>query len=198
MATTPNENLRDEDFSQDETWRKIRLEKVDVAGSSSSENAQLKDSVYCLQEAVMRLEEKLSSINMNIGNRSTMSQNANNNTDPNSLLENKIINQAQKRLRFDIKDVHNSTDSWNHFFRMYGVNSDFDKFFAVEQLLPPHIQRALRIHADIEPSYIWLIDYLRNKYDPKYVCHEMQNKNVNRSSNINELEDMAAEAANCP
>ena len=80
MAITPDENLRDENFSQDETWRKNRLEKVDVAGSSSSENAQLKDSVYCLQEAVMRLEEKLSSINMNIVNRSAMSQNANNNT----------------------------------------------------------------------------------------------------------------------
>ena len=116
MAAAPNVNVRDEDFSQDETWRKIRLEKVDVAGSSSSENAQLKHSVHCLQETVIRLGEKLSSMNMM--NRNVMNQNTimNNNTDPNSLLENKLINHAQKRLRFDIKDVHNSIDSWNHFF----------------------------------------------------------------------------------
>ena len=189
-----NEVMHEEDSMQDETWQKVRLEKV--TGSTSPENAMLKESVICLQQAVMRLEDKLSTmstVNMNNHN-STINQS----NETNALLENKLINQAQKRLRFDIKDVHNSIDSWNHFFRMYGVHSDFDKYFAVEQLLPAHVQRALRTRSDIEPSYIWLIEYLRNKYDPKYLCHEMPSKNVNRSTNINELEDMAAEAASCP
>ena len=189
-----NEVMHEEDSMQDETWQKVRLEKV--TDSTSSENAMLKESVICLQQAVMRLEDKLSTmstVNMNNHN-STINQS----NETNALLENKLINQAQKRLRFDIKDVHNSIDSWNHFFRMYGVHSDFDKYFAVEQLLPAHVQRALRTRSDIEPSYIWLIEYLRNKYDPKYLCHEMPSKNVNRSTNINELEDMAAEAASCP
>ena len=56
-----------------------------------------------------------------------------------SFLESSIVNQARKRLKFEAKNVCSSIDSWNHFFNLYGITSDVEKFFAVEQLLPAYI-----------------------------------------------------------
>ena len=61
-----------------------------------------------------------------------------------------------------------------------------------------HIQRAMSTSDDVRTSYAWLIAYLKQKYDPKYLCHEMANRSVAKSTNMNELEDMATEAANNP
>ena len=191
MATTSKDNVSDDILSLKEPSWRVKLTKVN--NSPEQEKEILKDSVTSLQEQVMRLEEKISAISLN---ENMFSQSPP--TEYNNLLDSKLIKYAQKRLRFDIKDVHSSIDSWNHFFRIYSVHSDIEKYFAVEQLLPIHIQRALRVYTDVEPSYMWLIDYLKSKYEPKYLCYEMHNKTVSRSTNINELEDSAAEAANCP
>lgn len=115
-----------------------------------------------------------------------------------SLLGNPLIKEARQRLKFDIKDVHETIEVWDHFLKLYGVVSDYEKFYAVEQLLPPYLQRALSSSNEVQVSYRWLVDYLRNKYDPKYLCYEMCNKTANKFTNVNDLEDMATEAANGP
>ena len=118
--------------------------------------------------------------------------------DGESLLESSLIKTAQRRLRFNSNDVHGSIEIWNNFFRLYNIESDYDKFFAVEQLLPLHIQKAMACSDDVVTSYSWLISYLKQRYDPKYLCYEMANRSVTKSTNINELRDMATEAANNP
>ena len=118
--------------------------------------------------------------------------------DGDELIRNKLLKQAQIRLCFDKEDVHGSIRSWDYFFRLYKVESDYIKFLAVEQLLPRHIQRAMSVNHTAQYNYRWLVEYLKDRYNPKYLCHEMDIRTVDQCTNFNELEDLAAEAANCP
>ena len=78
------------------------------------------------------------------------------------------------------------------------MDNDYEKFFAVEQLLPVHIQKSMSSAGVVQTSYKWLVSFLQQKYDPKYMCYEMGYRSITKSTIINEIEDLATEAANCP
>ena len=156
--------------------------------TTTTKIGSVQEDVRSLQETVERLQQQLTILS---GQQQQHQQD-------DSLLGNELVKQASKRLRFDSRDVHGSIESWNHFFRLYEVNSDYLKFFAVEQILPAHLQRAMAANKHVQSSYNWLIQYLKEKYDPKYSCYEMASRSINKSTNLNEIEDLAVEAANCP
>lgn len=147
--------------------------------------------VQKLQDTVERLERKISMMatSERFNNRGMCEY---------PTLENSLVKSAKIRLKFDLKNVHYSIESWDNFFRMHGVRSDYDKFFAVEQLLPEHTRRAMYNCMDMTSSYDWLVAYLKDKFEPKYLCYELSNKSLNRFSNMNEVEEMAVEAASSP
>ena len=165
-------NKMNEEIPSNETWR---LQQA---------NMQL------LQETVERLEKKVSFLTFENQNQRCSAEYP--------MLENSLVKQAQRRLKFDIKNVHNSIESWDNFFLLYNVKSDYDKFFAVEQLLPEHIRKPLFSNGNITTSYNWLVSYLYDNFDPRYMCHEMDSKTINKYTNLNEIEAQAAEAASCP
>lgn len=177
LATTPGQQVGNENCN--ETWRRVRLEKVQVHETSS---------IQSLQESVQKLQEQLS----------VLTAQQSRTREGHMLLESSLVKQARKRLRFDSKDVRGSIDSWNHYFRLYHITSDTEKFYAVEQLLPVHVQRALSTNAELETSYFWLVAYLENKFEPRFMCHEMRSKSLTKNTHMNELEDLAVEAASCP
>ena len=179
LATTPGPKVQEEILGEESG----RTAKKKIKPPTTQENIKL------LLATVERLERRVAALDLQRGPETSNEE---------SLLENKLINKAQKRLRFDSKDVHGSIETWDHFFRLYNVQSDYEKFFCVEQVLPAHIQKAMSSNDEVETSYRWLKSYLKQKYDPKYICHEMANRSVTRSTNMNELEDMATEAANNP
>ena len=180
LATTnPGPEVREKPLDDEPA----KIGKQKIRPSTTKENYQL------LLAAVERLENKVSQIDQR-RERETQEEAC--------LFDNSLINKAQKRLRFDGKDVHGCIETWDHFFRLYNVQSDREKFFCVEQVLPFHIQKAMSSNDQVEISYRWLKFYLKQKYDPRYICHEMANRSVTRSTNLNELEDMATEAANNP
>ena len=184
LATTADingaETSREHGDNANAEWRRVRLERV------QRETPAMQN----LQATVERLERQLQALTHHavIAGGQT----------PGSYVDSSVVRLAQKRLRFDTKDVHASIDSWDHFFRMYEVTSDREKFFAVEQLLPHPVQRALNANGVWETSYAWLVSYLRKKFEPKHACHEMGFRSVSVKTNMNELEDLAAEAAACP
>ena len=112
-------------------------------------------------------------------------------------IEMKLLKVARQRLKFDSDDVYSSIRSWDYFFNIYEITSDRDQFYAIEQLLPAHIQRALSVYNEVKASYVWLVSFLKERYDPKFMCHEM-NKYADESTSVTELEDLATEAAKCP
>ena len=176
MATTPGPSVQEP--LEDGTATKVRKRKVKAPS--------VQESLLSLQTAMEKLEKQVASLSLQ------------RESGPSSLLENKLVMHAQKRLRFDIKDVHGSIKTWDHFFCLYGIDSDYEKFFAVEQLLPMHVQKAMASNMQLETSYNWLKYYLTEKYDPKFQCHEMSGRTVSRSTNLNDLENLATEAADCP
>ena len=179
MATTPGPSVQEE-ILENETCKKILKRKT--KGPSVQESVQL------LQVTVENLQKQVSLLSMQ-HERSTFSED--------SLLENKLVKLAQTRLRFDVKDVHGCIKTWDLFFRLYGAESDFEKFFAVQQLLPMHIQKAMSTNGDLQRSYKWLISYLTSRYEQRFMCHELCNRSITKSTNLNEVEDWATEAANC-
>ena len=143
--------------------------------------------VEILQATIERLERRLENLAPETGRFSTQ-----------SFLDSSLVKAAMKRLKFDIRDVHSSLESWDLFFTLYNGCSDIEKFYAVEQLLPAHLHRALAATAEYRTSYIWLVSKLREKFEPRYMCHEMANRSVSTKTNMNELEGFAVEAASCP
>ena len=115
-----------------------------------------------------------------------------------SLIPMKLLKIARQRLRFDCDDVYSSIRSWDYFFKLYSITSDRDQFFAIEQLLPANIQRLLSVYSGVKPSYFWLVSFLKERYDPKFVCYEMDLKCADENTDITELECLAYEAAKCP
>ena len=180
LATTLGKQEQEE-ILDNETSEKTRPRKKKTPSTQ--------ESIQTLQASVDELRRQVAFLSMQPRKEPNME---------NTLLENKLIKRAKQRLRFDIKDVHGCIQTWDHFFQLYGIDNDFEKFFAVEQLLPGHIQRAMSSVENVESSYRWLVSYLRNKYDPKYLCFEMSYRTITKSTNINEIEDLATEAANCP
>ena len=181
LATTPGRQ-DEEEIPADETWRHMRFQKIKQPSREE-----------ILVETVRKLEQQVSVLTAQ--QRSVDRMGTFNG--PN-FLESSIVNQARKRLKFEAKDVCSSIDSWNHFFNLYGITSDVEKFFAVEQLLPAYIQRALSTNEGTVTSYVWLEAYLREKFEPHFLCHEMGFKTVSKNTNMSELEHMAMEAASCP
>ena len=120
--------------------------------------------VQKLQDTVERLERKISMM-------ATSERFHNRGMCEYPTLENSLVKSAKIRLKFDLKNVHYSIESWDNFFRMHGVMSDYDKFFAVEQLLPEHTRRAMYNCMDLTSSYDWLVAYLKDKFEPKYLCY---------------------------
>ena len=139
-----------------------------------------------LQATVEKLEQQIKSLTMSGVKRER------------KLWDSSLLKKAMERLEFDVENVHRSIDTWNYFFNLYSVDSDFDKFLAVEQLLPSYMHRALALNEKFSTSYKWLITYLKDNYSPKYICHEMERKCIEEFSDINELESLAMEAANAP
>ena len=175
MATTNQLNKTNEEIHSNETWNQ---HQAGIAG------------IQRLQETIERLEKKVS--------RLTLEKQDQRYSAEYPMLENSLVKQAQRRLKFDIKNVHYSIESWDNFFLLYNVKSDYDKFFAVEQLLPDHIRKPLFADGNITTSYSWLVSYLYDNFDPKYMCHEMDNKMINKYTNLNEIRAQATEAASCP
>ena len=182
MATTSDFKVQEE-ILEEGTRKKVRPRKAKEP--IVQENAQLQ----LLQETVEQLQRQVGYLSMRQGSGPPSEE---------PLLENKLIKLSKTRLRFDIKDVYGSIETWDHFFQLYRVESDYEKFFAVEQLLPFHVQKAMSTNRDLETSYKWLVSYLKGKYDPKYACYDMSYRTLTRTTNIGELEDLAIEAANCP
>ena len=188
LATTPGQQKIQgpdlEEANDGKTWKRTkgRLERQDEV--DTKEMDALKGLVLDLQQQVNDLKNN---------------QNQNRPTEAvKPILESCLLKEARKRLRFDIKDVHTSIMLWENFFKMHGIVSDSERFFAVEQLLPVHLQRALAANDKVESSFNWLVKFLKSKYDPKYLCYELAARNVGKQTNINELEDLAIEAADCP
>ena len=172
-------NKDQEEILEEGPRRKTRTKKL------TAQESQLQ----LLQETVEQLKAQIGFLTLRQGSQCTAEG---------SLVENKLIKLAKSRLRFDGKDVYGSIDTWNHFFLLYNVNSDYEKFFAVEQLLPVHVQKAMSNDETLETSYKWLVSYLKARYDPKFLCYEMSYRSLTKATNIGELEDLATEAANCP
>ena len=181
LATTPGRQ-EEEEIPADEAWRHVRFQKI----KQPSREELLAETVRKLEQQVSFLTAQQRSVER-IGTFNGQ-----------NFLESSIVNQARKRLKFEAKDVCSSIDSWNHFFNLYGVTSDVEKFFAVEQLLPAYIQRALSTNEGTVTSYVWLEAYLREKFEPHFLCHEMCLKTVSKNTNMSELEHQAMEAASCP
>ena len=144
------------------------------------------NEIYLLQDVVKRLQQELQDLSASSCKKQDR------------VIDMKLLEVARGRLVFDVDDVHASIASWNYFFKLYGITSDSDRFLAVEQLLPSHIQRAFAVCGEVQASYVWLVSYLEDRYEPKYMCYEMDKRKIDPSTNLNELEDLAREAAKCP
>ena len=196
LATTPSSRSMAE-MDEPEDWTKLRLERV-----RSNQDQPPRD----WQATVERLERQIEALKVGqvssdhnrLSPHSATSFQPPNRPPARSLLEDSVIRMAQKRLKFDIKDVHGSIEMWDHFFEVYEVESDFEKFYAVEPLIPSHIQRVFKSSGTWEKSYYWLVSYLKQKYKANYLCHELGNRPVTGKSNLDELEDLANQAAMCP
>ena len=172
LATTPGQEI-DEEILTNETWKGVK------SISSDKVIAKLLTQVQQLQGKVIQLTEERS-------------------FGVHKLLESKMIKVAGERLTFNENDVHGSILYWNNFFNLYNVKSDLEKFYAIEQILPERVWKAMNYCSDIKLSYTWLISYLKTRYDPVYQCHNMRNRKADEFSSIEELEDIAMEAAKCP
>ena len=132
-AASGTEMPHESGSNDNEQWRRVRLERI--------QPTQVQSRLDRLERQLLTLSQM--SLNPGQGIQSTSQ----------SFVDSSLTRLAQKRLRFDIKDVHQSIDRWDHFFLLYGVTSDREKFFAVEQLLPPHIEQAYASDDRWEPSY---------------------------------------------
>ena len=166
--------------------RTINKEEISMHEAWNQKEKRTLNETGLLQDVVKHLQEQIQAL-------STQSLKM-----QETKIDMKLLETARHRLAFDVDDVHASIASWNYFFELYGITSDYNQFLAVEQLLPAHIQRTFAVCGEVQASYVWLVTYLKNRYEPRYMCYEMANKYIDKLTNINELEDLAKEAANCP
>ena len=172
LATTPGQEI-EEEILADETWKEMN------ALSSDKTISKLWARVQQLQGKLIQVTEE----------RSFQVQ---------QILESKLLKVARKRLTFNETDVHASILCWDNFFKIYSVKSDQERFYAIEQILPERVWKAMNYCSDIKFSYTWLVAYLKDRYDPVYQCHNMRNRRADEFSCLEELEDVAMEAAKCP
>ena len=122
LATTADingaETSREHGENANAEWRRVRLERV------QRETPAMQN----LQATVERLERQLQALTHHavIAGGQT----------PGSYVDSSVVRLAQKRLRFDTKDVHASIDSWDHFFRMHEVTSDRENFSLLNNFYP--------------------------------------------------------------
>ena len=81
-------------------------------GELLKENVEIK----MLQATVEKLEQQIKSLTMSGVKRER------------KLWDSSLLKKAMERLEFDVENVHRSIDTWNYFFNLYSVDSDFDKF----------------------------------------------------------------------
>ena len=156
-------------------------------GHGEVDSFNLEDNnVKMLQATVEKLEQQIQGLAMR------------DNSQLRTFLQSSLLEKAKERLIFDTDDVYRCIDSWDYFFSLYRVSSDYEQFLAVEQLLPPYVQRALALSKEFTPSYKWLVSYLKDRYDARYICHEMHRVHLDKCSGIDELEFLAMDAANSP
>ena len=165
--------------SENEQWRRVRLERI--------QPTQVQNRLDRLERQLLALSQ----MSLNPAGQGIQSTSQ-------SFVDSSLTRLAQKRLRFDVKDVHQSIDRWDHFFLLYGVTSDREKFFAVEQLLPPHIEQAYASDDRWEPSYEWLVSFLKQKFEPRFACYEIMNRTITSKTLITEARQIATQAASCP
>ena len=118
--------------------RTINKKEISMHETCNQEDMGTISEFGFLQEVIKRLQNQIQVLST----KSSIKQD--------TQIDMKLLKMARRRLKFDVNDVHASIASWNYFFKLYGVTADYDKFLAVEQLLPAYILRAFAVCGEVQ------------------------------------------------